>query len=211
MTNHKETYQLAAIDVETGGFDPRKDALLEVGIRALNEDLTYNIDIAPFHVRIHKGSLNVSPKALEVNGLDPNEGIHRLEAADLFHAWMSNHGIEKLVPVGQNYPFDKGFLEEWIGGKTYRNNFHYHFEDTMATARGINRAAVCGYGKPLFPGTRLEDLAKFFKIDYTKGHTALGDCDITVQVYKQLVEIQGMGVLNYCMGREEFRKDLLTS
>ena len=61
------------IDVETGGFNPKTDALLEIAavILRLNDDgELYSSQTVSYHIMPFRGA-NLEPASLEVNGIDP--------------------------------------------------------------------------------------------------------------------------------------------
>ena len=189
--------KFCVLDTETGGLDSSIHSVLELAIVPLNEDLTTDLSIEPFYARIKNYTYEVSKKALEVNGLDPNEGDSPYKVVYDFVDWMRANKIEKINPLGQNWKFDEGFIRKLLtyGGEEFEDFFHYHFEDTCSTARAINRAHKGEFGESLFKSTSLKDLAEFFGIDYSKGHSAHGDCIVTAKVYKELLRIIKTGTL----------------
>jgi len=73
-------YLPVVVDVETGGFNERTDALLEIAAVLLNFDDNGRLSLGKkyqTHVVPFEGS-NLEPKSLEVNGIDP---FHPLRAA----------------------------------------------------------------------------------------------------------------------------------
>ena len=61
------------VDVETGGFNAKKDALLEIGALTLKIDQDGHLEIDDTfacHVEPFPNA-NMDPKSLEVNGIDP--------------------------------------------------------------------------------------------------------------------------------------------
>ncbi len=62
------------VDVETGGFDPERDALLEIAAVILNVDDTqgwHRHETVACHVKPFEGA-HLDPAALEFNGIDPH-------------------------------------------------------------------------------------------------------------------------------------------
>ena len=73
MSRRFRGYLPVVIDVETGGFNARKDALLEVAAVTLKIDDNGILDIdeqMTKHILPFEGS-NMDPKSMEVNGIDP--------------------------------------------------------------------------------------------------------------------------------------------
>src|SRR5574340_1703771 len=78
-----------AVDVETGGFDCEKDALLEIAAVVVDMDATGEVRPAPVvspHVEPFPGA-NIDPRALEITGIDPTHpfraAVPEREALDL--------------------------------------------------------------------------------------------------------------------------------
>jgi len=92
------------VDVETGGFNERTDALLEIAAVLLDFDengklhpsKSYKTHVVPFD-----GS-NLEPKSLEVNGIDPFHPLRaaREEREALAHK-SSGRRCALRVPVGK--------------------------------------------------------------------------------------------------------------
>lgn len=108
------------IDVETGGFNAHKDALLEVAAVTLKLDDNGIISIdqqMSKHIMPFEGS-NMEPASMEVNGIDPYNPFRMAEnekdaLAEIFrmirHA-MKESGCKRAVMVGHNTAMDLGFI-----------------------------------------------------------------------------------------------------
>ncbi len=108
------------IDVETGGFNAQKDALLEVAAVTLKLDDNGIISIdqqMSKHIMPFEGS-NMEPASMEVNGIDPYNPFRMAEnekdaLAEIFrmirHA-MKESGCKRAVMVGHNTAMDLGFI-----------------------------------------------------------------------------------------------------
>jgi hypothetical protein len=73
MANRFRGFLPVVVDVETGGFDCRRHALLQVAavfLRRGPDDRLYRERTLSLHVRPFEGGL-LDPKSLEVNGIDP--------------------------------------------------------------------------------------------------------------------------------------------
>jgi DNA polymerase III epsilon subunit-like protein len=99
-------------DVETGGLDPARDPILEVACAAESG--------AEFQELANPGAEAVErlrgSRALEVNGIDPDELLAArpaVEVARAFKEWLNGLGPVELWAY--NAPFDRGFLakEPW--------------------------------------------------------------------------------------------------
>lgn len=131
------------VDVETGGFDARTDALLEIAAIPLRMDERGWIepdDSISTHVIPFDGA-NMDPKSLEVNGIDP---WHPLRAARREHDALSfvfkpvrqavrDQACTRAILVGHNAAFDLAFLNAAVERSGIRRNpFHpFSYLDTV--------------------------------------------------------------------------------
>jgi ribonuclease T len=137
------------IDVETGGFNPRTDALLEIAAVTVNLDehgtLTRGVTYAA-QVQAFPGA-NIERAALEVTGIDPNHPLRmalpEVDAlAKIFkpiRQMVSELGCTRAILVGHNAHFDLAFLNAAVdrcGIK--RNPFHpFSAFDTVTLAGAL--------------------------------------------------------------------------
>jgi ribonuclease T len=134
------------IDVETGGFDSKRHALLQVAavfLRRDRQDRLYAARTLSLHLRPFAGG-ELDPKSLQVNGIDPfhplriahpeDQAIGRL-FSEVRHEVRINE-CKRAVLVGHNAHFDLGFVHaaaERCGIK--RNPFHpFSSLDTVSLA-----------------------------------------------------------------------------
>lgn len=123
------------IDVETGGFDSRHDALLEIGATLLSFDAdgqlvpetTIEFGVDPFP------GANLEPSALEFTGIDPTDPSRDalpeyevlMQLFQLIRSAVRAQDCKRAILVGHNAGFDHGFLfaaTRRVGNK--RNPFH---------------------------------------------------------------------------------------
>lgn len=134
------------IDVETGGFDSSRHALLQVAavfLRRDHRDRIYATRTLSLHVRPFPGG-ELDPKSLQVNGIDPfhplriahpeDQAMGRL-FSEVRHEVKLNE-CKRAILVGHNAHFDLGFIHaaaERCGIK--RNPFHpFSSLDTVSLA-----------------------------------------------------------------------------
>lgn len=193
---------LCAIDVETSGTVPGFHDLLQIAILPLDYKLDVWKTIPPFYMEIQpKRPENYGLKCswsdevvakknrqlmthAQVNGMEP------YKAADMFDEWFSklNLGYEKKVaPLASNWPFDRGFIMDWLGQESFEQYFDPRFRDTQCCACFANDRA--DFRNEPFPYNKvsLKWLARVYSVDYSRAHDALQDCFITAQVYKRMV------------------------
>jgi len=123
------------VDVETGGFISRTDALLEIAAVIVEIDATGRLRRGMthvYHVKPFQGA-RLDPASLEVNGIDPwhplrpaiDEGDALQRIFREIRTAIRSHGCRRAILVGHNAAFDLGFLNaavERAGIK--RNPFH---------------------------------------------------------------------------------------
>jgi ribonuclease T len=136
------------IDVETGGFHSRTDALLEIAAVIVEVDQSGRVRRGAthaFHVQPFEGS-RLDPASLEVNGIDPWHPLRpAIPEADALQRMfreirtaIRSHGCRRAILVGHNAAFDLGFLNaavERTGLK--RNPFHPFSCFDTATLGGV--------------------------------------------------------------------------
>lgn len=177
------------VDVETGGFNPRTDALLEIA--AVMVELQDDGSFAPgathrYHVKPFEGA-NIEPASLEVNGIDPHHPLRpALPEHDALQrifrevrAAVREHDCKRAILVGHNAFFDLHFLNaaiERCGIK--RNPFHPFSSFDTATLGGI------AYGQ-----TVLSRIVEAAGLEWDSGaaHSAAYDARITAEVFCTIV------------------------
>ena len=98
---------LAFVDVETTGLDPKKHEIIEIAILREEEDgklLFWSTKIKPNNIE------TAHPKALEVNGYSFNEWKDSPRLGEVVHKMFEM--IDGAYFVGYNPQFDWGFIKE---------------------------------------------------------------------------------------------------
>jgi len=141
-------YLPIVIDVETGGFLSRTDALLEMAAVIIQVDGSGRVGRGAthsWHVQPFEGS-RLDPASLEVNGIDPWHPLRpavpeQVALQALFRevrTAIRSHGCRRAILVGHNAAFDLAFLNaavERTGIK--RNPFHPFSCFDTATLGGV--------------------------------------------------------------------------
>jgi ribonuclease T len=136
------------VDVETGGFNPQTDALLEVAGVLLEMDdsgLLHRGSTHSFHVQPFEGA-NIEPAALAITGIDPyhplrpalpeREALRRLFRE--VRTDLDRYGCTRAVLVGHNSFFDLNFLNAAVTRSgVKRNPFHPFSSFDTATLGGV--------------------------------------------------------------------------
>ena len=197
---HWNGNQLCAIDTETTGLDPSIHEMIQICILPLDSDIKPRQDVIPFYMELKPENPEcMSVEAFKITGIDIHKlcanGMDRMKAIDLLEEWIKKLDLpttrggypKKIMPLGQNYAFDKAFMLKWLGFSTYEEMFFYHFRDTMTSALFLNdHAAVHGEDVP-FKKVNLSWLAKQTNTPLERAHDALQDCLATAGVYRSLI------------------------
>ncbi len=189
MASRFRGYLPVVIDVETGGFNAKTDALLEIAavlIRMDNEGRLHRDRTLHYHVEPFPGA-NIDPKALEFNKIDPYHpfrfAVSEREALqNIFQPVrqaLKETQCTRAILVGHNAFFDQGFLNaaaERTGIK--RNPFHPFSSFDTATLAGL------AYGQ-----TVLAKAAREAQIvwDESKAHSANYDAEKTADLFCAIV------------------------
>ncbi len=179
------------IDLETGGFNHKTDALLEIAASFLHIDekgMLSRVKTLSWHITPFEGS-NLEPKSLEVNGINPDLPFRQAIAVDervaineLFKAVRKEIKLNKCtraILVGHNANFDLNFLNaavERLGQK--RNPFH-----PFSTFDTVSLAALA-YGQTVL--ARAVKAANF-PWDSNEAHSAVYDTEKTADLFCQIM------------------------
>lgn len=177
------------VDVETAGFNPRTDALLEVAAVTLTMDengyLIIDKDYA-YPVEPFEGA-NLEPAALEFTGIDPFDpergAVSELQALEAIfkpiRKSIKAHDCKRAVLVGHNAAFDHGFvLNAAERADIKRNPFHPFSTFDTATLAGL-----------AFGQTVLARACEAAGIDFDgkQAHSALYDTLKTAELFCTIV------------------------
>ncbi|MEX1082129.1 MAG: ribonuclease T [Halofilum sp. (in: g-proteobacteria)] len=173
------------VDVETGGFNPATDALLEIAAIPLQMDdrgLISPTDPVATHVIPFEGA-NLEPKSLEITGIDP---WHPLRAARNEHDALSyvfqpvrqavkENGCTRAILVGHNATLDLNFLNAAVERAGIRRNpFHpFSFLDTVTLG-------ALAYGQTVLARASREAGLGW---ESEEAHSAVYDTRMTAQLF----------------------------
>ena len=182
-------YLPVVVDVETGGFDERTDALLQIAAVILDLDeqgQLYCAETVSCHVNPFAGA-NLDPKSMEVNGIDVDHpfrlAVDEKEALPKIfkpvRAAVRRHQCNKAILVGHNAHFDLKFVNaaaDRCGIK--RNPFH-----PFSTLDTVSLAALA-YGQ-----TVLARSVRSAGLDWNadEAHSAIYDAEMTAALFCKIV------------------------
>lgn len=179
------------LDTETGGTNPMRHSLLDVGLVAYVDGKVK----ASTGFWLREEEYIVTGKAMEINNLDLSEvylkGIPKIDAFDQLTRFIhENFTEERPMILGHNPSFDRNFLKFQLFlplGQDIDKLIHYRTLDTMTliqTARDIGLL-------PKEAPTSLIPFAKFIGYEPTGEHTALDDVHTTIAVHQYLLQLLG--------------------
>ena len=177
------------VDVETGGFDWNRHALLEIAVAPIDIDgngLLVVGEITSSHVVPAQGT-EIDPKSLEITGIDIDHPFRNalperaaLEAVFApVRAAVKKHGCQRAILVGHNAHFDLNFLNAAVARSGHkRNPFHPFSVFDTVTLAGV------AYGQTVL--ARAVQAAGF---DWNgeEAHSAVYDTERTAQLFCKIV------------------------
>ena len=177
------------VDVETGGFNSKTDALLEIAAVLVDfgdGGILTRGETIRFHVKPFEGA-NMEAASLAVNGIDPDHPLRpAIDERDalqrLFRGVrtaVKDAGCSRAILVGHNAAFDLAFLNEAIArSEIKRNPFHpFSCFDT---------ATLCGvaFGQTVLARAVA---AAGFEWDEESAHSAAYDAEMTADLFCEVV------------------------
>lgn len=185
IANRFRGFLPVVVDVETGGFNPNTDALLEIAGVVIEMQEDGNLkrgETWRYHVQPFAGA-NMEAASLAVNGIDPfhplrpalpeSEALTRL-LGDIRRA-VKDSGCNRAVLVGHNAYFDLNFLNAAVTRcDIKRNPFHPFSCFDTATLGGV------AFGQTVLAKLAL---AAGVQWDSSEAHSAAYDAEITADLF----------------------------
>lgn len=177
------------VDVETGGFNSKTDALLEIAavfVEMDDDEVLRRGETSRYHVKPFEGA-NLDPASLAVNGIDPDHPLRpAIDERDALQRIfrevrraVNDNGCQRAILVGHNAAFDLGFLNEAITRSAIKRNPFHPFSC-------FDTATLCGVA---FGQTVLSRAvaAAGFAWDESLAHSAAYDAEITADLFCEIV------------------------
>ena len=146
MSERFRGYLPVVVDVETGGFDWNRHALLEIAVQPVELDengLLVPGETASAHLIPAPGT-EIDPKSLQITGIDLDHPFRlaKEERDALEHVFIAvraavrKHDCQRAILVGHNAHFDLNFLNAAVARTQHkRNPFHpFSVFDTVSLA-----------------------------------------------------------------------------
>ena len=176
------------VDLETGGFDSKKNDILEIAIQLIDEEKSSLVlgESIRFHIEPFEG-LNVDKDALEFLKLDLNHPLRSAveekfalnEIFKIINIQKSKYECSRAILVGHNAFFDHSFLlEACIRNNVKKSPFHpFSLIDTVSLGVLATKQTV------------LARICKELEIPYDneEAHSAAYDAMVTAQVFCKII------------------------
>jgi len=184
-------YLPVVVDIETGGFNAKTDAMLEVCAVVVdinNEGVFYQHEPLHFHVEPFKGA-NLEESALKFNGIDINNPFRmavseKQALSEIFKYVRSQMKLlecTRSILVGHNAFFDLGFLYAASERENLKNPFHQ-----FSTIDTVSLASLY-YGETVLAKAMEKADIEF---DNAQAHSALYDTQKTAELFCKIFNSQ---------------------
>ena len=188
MKNRFRGYYPVVVDLETGGFNPNNNAILEIAITLIEEE---NGSLIPgaterYHIEPYK-DLIVEKESLEFTKIKLDHPLRQAVSEEdalksLFKTINKNktkYQCSRAILVGHNAHFDLSFLNASIErNKIKKSPFHpFSVIDTVSLGVAVTQQTV------------LARVCKELKIEYSNddAHSAAYDSDVTAKVFCKIL------------------------
>jgi ribonuclease T len=177
------------VDVETAGFNPKRDALLEIAAVILDFDEQGQLqpcETHACHVEPFQGA-NLDEKSLQFTGIDPYHPFRFAKPEDealrlIFkpvRRAVKDSACTRAILVGHNPAFDLGFVNAAADRcKIKRNPFHPFSSFDTATMAGL------AYGQTVLARAAI---AAGLSWDQEQAHSAKYDAERTADLFCAIV------------------------
>jgi len=177
------------VDVETGGFDAQKDALLEIAACLVRMDdfgrlyvaETVSVNVDPFD------GANIDPRSIEVTGIKVDsplrmavpeqEALRRI--AQPVRKEVRETGCQRAILVGHNAHFDLSFLNAAIARSGFKRSPFHPFSS-------LDTVSLAGLA---FGQTVLSRAVQAAGMDWneSEAHSAIYDAERTAALFCSIV------------------------
>jgi ribonuclease T len=189
MSERFRGYLPVVVDVETGGFDWNRHALLEIAVQAIDLDDNGRLvpgDLASAHLIPAPGT-EIDPKSLQITGIDLDHPFRlaKPERDALDHVFAAvraavrKHDCQRAILVGHNAHFDLNFLNAAVARTQHkRNPFHPFSVFDTVTLAGV------AYGQTVLARAAI---AAGIPWNGEEAHSAVYDTERTAELFCKIV------------------------
>lgn len=189
MSERFRGYLPVVVDVETGGFDWNRHALLEIAVQPVDLDEDGRLvpgEIASAHLIPAPGT-EIDPKSLQITGIDLDHPFRlaKPEKDALDHVFAAvraavrKHECQRAILVGHNAHFDLNFLNAAVARTQHkRNPFHPFSVFDTVTLAGV------AYGQTVLARAVM---AAGLSWNGEEAHSAVYDTERTAELFCKIV------------------------
>ncbi len=189
LCNRFRGFLPVAVDVESGGFNSKTDALLEIAAVLIEpgpQGTLVRGETFRYHVKPFEGA-NMDPASLAITGIDPHHPLRpAIDERDALQRIfrevrraIREHNCTRAILVGHNASFDLAFLNEAIARTAIKRNPFHPFSS-------FDTATLCGvaYGQTVL--SRAVQAAGL-TWDEASAHSAAYDAEIAADLFCDVV------------------------
>ncbi len=188
LKNRFRKYLPVVVDIETGGFDPEKNAILEIAITLIEEenDKFYPGETFRYHINPFEGSI-VEKESLDFTKIKLDHplrnAVDELEALnDLFkiiNRTKNKYECSRAILVGHNAHFDKSFLDASVIRNNIKKTPFHKFSVIDTVSLGVLATGQ----------TVLARICEHLSVNYDndKAHSAAYDTGVTAEVFCKII------------------------
>ena len=188
LKNRFRKYLPVVVDIETGGFDPEKNAILEIAITLIEEEYdkfypgeTFRHHINPFEGSIvEKESLDFTKIKLDHplrNAVDEQDALNDL--FKIINKTKNKYECSRAILVGHNAHFDKSFLDASVIRNNIKKTPFHKFSVIDTVSLGVLATGQ----------TVLARICEHLSVNYDndEAHSAAYDTGVTAEVFCKIV------------------------
>ena len=188
LKNRFRKYLPVVVDIETGGFDPKINAILEIAITLIEEENdkfypgeTFRHHINPFEGSIvEKESLDFTKIKLDHplrNAVDEQEALNDL--FKIINKTKNKYECSRAILVGHNAHFDKSFLDASVIRNNIKKTPFHKFSVIDTVSLGVLATGQ----------TVLARICEHLSVNYDndEAHSAAYDTGVTAEVFCKIV------------------------
>jgi len=188
MKERFRKYLPVVVDLETGGFNPLNNAILEIAITLVEEedDLLFVGETFRFHIQPYEGLL-VEQESLEFTKINLDHPLRNAVTEDfalkalfkIINKARDKYECSRAILVGHNAHFDSSFMNAAVErNKIKRSPFHpFSVLDTVTLGALVTNQTV------------LARICESLEVDYDskEAHSAAYDSDVTAKVFCKII------------------------
>ena len=184
-------YLPVVVDLETGGFDPINNAILEIAVTLIGQNDKYELvvlDTHRYHIDPYK-DLIVEQESLDFTKIKLDHPLRKAvsekealtELFKIINKAKSEYSCSRAILVGHNAHFDLAFIKESIKRNNIKKSPFHPFSVLDTVSLGVIHTQQ----------TVLARVCESLNIDYdsNEAHSAAYDAEITAKVFCKIINL----------------------